>query len=75
MFSKVSKLNNAHAPVNRFIPGIWACSCTVNSSVDRLMMFCCIQYYGATTLGVFILRKNASRAETDKVWGYPVVQL
>jgi APA family basic amino acid/polyamine antiporter len=39
-----------------------------------MIIFAVFIYYGATTLGVFILRKKMPHAPRPyKVWGYPVV--
>jgi APA family basic amino acid/polyamine antiporter len=39
-----------------------------------MIIFAVFIYYGATTLGVFILRKKMPEAPRPyKVWGYPVV--
>jgi APA family basic amino acid/polyamine antiporter len=39
-----------------------------------MIIFAVFIYYGATTLGVFILRKKfPDRPRPYKVWGYPVV--
>jgi len=77
-FPKVAKLNAAHAPVNSLIyQGIWACLLVLSGTFDQLtdmIVFAVFIYYGATALGVFILRKKMPDAERPyKVWGYPVV--
>jgi basic amino acid/polyamine antiporter, APA family len=77
-FPKVSKLNSAHAPINSlWYQGIWACILVLSGTFDQLtdmIIFAVFIYYGATTLGVFILRRTVPDAPRPyKVWGYPVV--
>ncbi len=77
-FPKVAKLNKAQAPVNSLIyQGVWACLLVLSGTFDQLtdmIVFAVFIYYGATALGVFILRKKMPDAERPyKVWGYPVV--
>lgn len=77
-FPPVAKLNNAHAPANSLIyQGIWACLLVLSGTFDQLtdmIIFAVFIYYGATTLGVFILRKKMPDAPRPyKVWGYPIV--
>ena len=77
-FKKVRKLNDKQAPVNSLlIQGVWACILVLSGSFDQLtdmIIFAVFIYYGATTLGVFILRRKMPDAPRPyKVWGYPVV--
>jgi APA family basic amino acid/polyamine antiporter len=77
-FPKVSKLNKAQVPANAlWFQGIWACLLVLSGTFDQLtdmLIFAAFIYYGATTLGVFILRKKMPDAPRPyKVWGYPVV--
>jgi APA family basic amino acid/polyamine antiporter len=77
-FSKVAKLNNAKVPANSLLfQGVWACILVLSGSFDQLtdmIIFAVFIYYGATTLGVFILRKKMPDAPRPyKVWGYPIV--
>jgi APA family basic amino acid/polyamine antiporter len=77
-FTKVAKLNNHHAPANSLIyQSVWACLLVLSGTFDQLtdmIIFAVFIYYGATTLGVFILRRKMPDAERPyKVWGYPVV--
>ncbi len=77
-FPKVAKLNKAQAPVNSLLyQGVWACLLVLSGTFDQLtdmIVFAVFIYYGATALGVFILRKKMPDAERPyKVWGYPVV--
>lgn len=77
-FSKVGKVNASHAPSGAlWFQGIWACLLVLSGSFDQLtdmLIFAAFLYYGATTVGVFILRKKMPEAHRPyKVWGYPVV--
>lgn len=77
-FPPVAKLNKAHAPANSLLyQGVWACLLVLSGTFDQLtdmIIFAVFIYYGATTLGVFILRKKMPDAPRPyKVWGYPVV--
>lgn len=77
-FPKVAKLNKAQAPVNSLLyQGVWACLLVLSGTFDQLtdmIVFAVFIYYGATAMGVFILRKKMPDAERPyKVWGYPVV--
>jgi len=77
-FPKAGKLNKFLAPANSlWYQGIWACILVLSGSFDQLtdmIIFAVFIYYGATTLGVFILRKKMPDAPRPyKVWGYPLV--
>ena len=77
-FKNVEKLNARHAPKNALLyQCVWACLLVLSGSFDQLtdmIIFAVFIYYGATTLGVFILRKKMPDAPRPyKVWGYPVV--
>ncbi|MDQ6814607.1 MAG: amino acid permease [Bacteroidota bacterium] len=77
-FSKAANLNNAQAPANSLVyQCIWACLLILSGTFDQLtdmIIFAVFIYYGATTLGVFILRKKMPDTPRPyKVWGYPVV--
>lgn len=77
-FRGVEKLNDAKAPSNSlWFQGIWACMLVLSGTFDQLtdmIIFAVFIYYGATTLGVFILRKKMPDAPRPyKVWGYPIV--
>jgi basic amino acid/polyamine antiporter, APA family len=77
-FSRAGRLNNAHAPSHSlWYQGIWACILVLSGSFDQLtdmIIFAVFIFYGATTLGVFILRKKMPDAPRPyKVWGYPLV--
>jgi len=57
--------------------GVWACVLVLSGSFDQLtdmIIFSVFFFYGATALGVFILRRKMPDAPRPyKVWGYPVV--
>lgn len=57
--------------------GIWASVLVLSGSFDQLtdmLIFASFIFYGATTLGVFILRvKMPDTPRPYKAWGYPVV--
>ena len=77
-FKKAAKLNDKHAPANSLLyQCVWASILVLSGTFDQLtdmIIFAIFIYYGATTLGVFILRKRMPDAPRPyKVWGYPVV--
>ncbi|NEU09273.1 amino acid permease [Flavihumibacter sp. R14] len=77
-FSNISKLNEKQVPANSLIlQCVWACVLVLSGSFDQLtdmVIFAVFVYYGATALGVFILRRKMPDAERPyKVWGYPIV--
>jgi len=77
-FSKASQLNAANVPGTSLVyQCIWACVLVLSGSFEQLtdmLIFAAFIFYGATTLGVFILRKKMPDAPRSyKVWGYPVV--
>jgi APA family basic amino acid/polyamine antiporter len=77
-FKSAGKLNNRQVPVNSlWMQGLWACMLVLSGTFDQLtdmIIFSVFLFYGATTLGVFILRKKMPDAPRPyKVWGYPVV--
>jgi APA family basic amino acid/polyamine antiporter len=72
-FKPVAKLNNKQAPVNSLLyQGVWACILVLSGTFDQLtdmIIFAVFIYYGATTLGVFILRKKMPDTPRPyKVW-------
>ena len=74
----MAELNQAQVPANSLLlQGIWACLLVLSGTFDQLtdmIIFAVFIYYGATTLGVFILRKKMPEAPRPyKVWGYPIV--
>jgi APA family basic amino acid/polyamine antiporter len=77
-FSGIAKINSANVPSNSLLwQGIWASVLVLSGTFDQLtdmIIFAVFIFYGATTLGVFILRHRMPKAHrTYKVWGYPVV--
>jgi basic amino acid/polyamine antiporter, APA family len=60
-----------------WIQGIWASVLVLSGSFDQLtdmLIFAAFFFYGATALGVFVLRYQAPELERPyKVWGYPIV--
>lgn len=77
-FKSVARLNGKLAPANAlWLQGVWACLLVLSGTFDQLtdmIIFAVFIYYGATTAGVFILRKKMPDAPRPyKVWGYPIV--
>lgn len=60
-----------------WIQGAWACLLVLSGSFDQLtdmLIFAAFFFYGATALGVFLMRRREPDAERPyKVWGYPIV--
>ncbi|MBM3435509.1 MAG: amino acid permease, partial [Bacteroidetes bacterium] len=59
------------------IQAVWSSVLVFSGSFDQLtdmLIFAAFIFYGATTLGVFVLRKKMPDAPRPvKAWGYPVV--
>lgn len=59
------------------IQAIWSSVLVLSGSFDQLtdmLVFASFIFYGATTLGVFILRKRMPDAPRPyKAWGYPII--
>jgi APA family basic amino acid/polyamine antiporter len=77
-FPAIAKLNKANVPGNSLLwQGIWASALVLSGTFDQLtdmIIFAVFIFYGATSLGVFILRRRMPDAPRPyKVWGYPVV--
>ncbi|MES1216923.1 MAG: amino acid permease [Bacteroidota bacterium] len=77
-FKKVGMLNKASVPGNALLyQCIWGCILILSGTFDQLtdmVVFVIFFFYGATALGVFILRKKMPDAPRPyKVWGYPAV--
>ena len=77
-FSGASKLNKANVPsISLLWQGIWASILVLSGTFDQLtdmIIFAVFIFYGATALGVFILRIKMPDADRPyKVWGYPFV--
>lgn len=71
-------LNKSNSPGNSLIwQGVWASVLVLSGTFDQLtdmIIFAVFFFYGATSLGVFILRRKMPDAPRPyKVWGYPVV--
>ncbi len=60
-----------------WIQGAWACVLVLSGSFDQLtdmLIYAAFFFYGATALGVFIMRTKEPNTERPyKVWGYPLV--
>ncbi len=79
-FPGVAKLNSANVPSNSLLwQGIWASVLVLSGTFDQLtdmIIFAVFIFYGATSLGVIILRRRMPDAPRPyKVWGYPVVPI
>lgn len=77
-FSGIGKINRFNVPSNSLLwQGIWASVLVLSGTFDQLtdmVIFAVFIFYGATTLGVFILRRKMPDAHRPyKVWGYPFV--
>jgi APA family basic amino acid/polyamine antiporter len=77
-FPKMGKINEARVPGNAlWYQGIWASILVLSGTFDQLtdmLIFAAFIFYGATALGVFILRRKMPDVPRPyKVWGYPVV--
>ena len=77
-FPSIGKLNKANVPSNSLLwQGVWASVLVLSGTFDQLtdmIIFAVFIFYGATSLGVFILRRKMPDAVRPyKVWGYPVV--
>lgn len=77
-FSGIQKINKNNVPSNSLLwQGVWASVLVLSGTFDQLtdmVIFAVFIFYGATTLGVFILRRKMPDAHRPyKVWGYPLV--
>jgi APA family basic amino acid/polyamine antiporter len=77
-FPGIAKINSANVPSNSLLwQGIWASVLVLSGTFDQLtdmIIFAVFIFYGATTLGVFILRRRMPVVHRPyRVWGYPVV--
>ncbi len=77
-FRNIAKISKANVPSNSLLwQGIWASILVLSGTFDQLtdmIIFSVFIFYGATTLGVFILRRRMPDAHRPyKVWGYPYV--
>lgn len=76
--SSFGRLNRNNVPgVSLLWQGIWASVLVLSGTFDQLtdmIIFAVFIFYGATAMGVFILRHRMPDAYRPyKVWGYPVV--
>jgi APA family basic amino acid/polyamine antiporter len=77
-FSGIGKINKNNVPGNSLLwQGLWASVLVLSGTFDQLtdmIIFAVFIFYGATSLGVFILRRRLPDVHRPyKVWGYPVV--
>ncbi len=77
-FPSIGKLNKSNVPGNSLLwQGVWAAVLVLSGTFDQLtdmVVFAVFIFYGATSLGVFILRRKMPDAPRPyKVWGYPFV--
>ncbi|MFD2245349.1 APC family permease [Pontibacter ruber] len=77
-FQKAAELNERQAPASSLLyQCIWACLLVLSGTFDQLtdmIIFAVFIFYGATTFGVFVLRRKMPDAPRPyKVWGYPVI--
>jgi basic amino acid/polyamine antiporter, APA family len=77
-FKGIGKLNKNNVPGNSLLwQGIWASVLVMSGTFDQLtdmIIYAVFIFYGATSLGVIILRRKMPDAVRPyKVWGYPVV--
>lgn len=77
-FPAIGKINKHNVPGNSLLwQGIWSSVLVLSGTFDQLtdmLIFAVFIFYGATALGVFILRRRMPDAHRPyKVWGYPVV--
>ncbi len=78
-FDKCADIHpTAHVPSNaiRYF-GLWSCVLVLSGSFDQLtdmLIFAAFFFYGATALGVIVLRKKEPDTPRPyRVWGYPFV--
>ena len=77
-FPGVAYLNKTNVPSASLLwQGIWASVLVLSGTFDQLtdmIIFAVFIFYGATALGVIILRRRLPNVTRPyKVWGYPVV--
>jgi APA family basic amino acid/polyamine antiporter len=77
-FKSVGNLNRHAVPGHSlWVQCVWACILVLSGTFEQLtdlIIFAVFVFYGATALGVFILRRKMPEATRPyKVWGYPVV--
>lgn len=77
-FPSMSKINKNNVPGTSLMwQGIWSAVLILSGNFDQItdmLIFTVFIFYGATSLGVFILRRKMPDAHRPyKVWGYPFV--
>ena len=77
-FPALGKINKNHVPaVSLLCQGVWSSLLILSGNFDQLtdmLVFTVFIFYGATSLGVFILRYKMPNAHRPyKTWGYPFV--
>jgi APA family basic amino acid/polyamine antiporter len=77
-FPGIARINKASVPSGSLLlQGLWASVLVLSGTFDQLtdmIIFAVFIFYGATTLGVFILRRRLPEVHRPyKVWGYPFV--
>ncbi|HET6558153.1 MAG TPA: amino acid permease [Prolixibacteraceae bacterium] len=77
-FSGAARINASNVPSTSLLwQGLWASVLVLSGTFDQLtdmIIFAVFIFYGATALGVFILRRKMPQANRPyKVWGYPWV--
>jgi APA family basic amino acid/polyamine antiporter len=77
-FRGAGRLNGHSVPSRSLLwQGIWASILVLSGTFDQLtdmLIFAVYIFYGATTVGVFVLRKRMPDAHRPyKTWGYPIV--
>jgi APA family basic amino acid/polyamine antiporter len=78
-FKKAAEIDPVYNTPNNalWMQCTWACLLVLSGNFDQLtdmLIFAAFFFYGATALGVFILRKREPDTERPyKTWGYPIV--
>lgn len=77
-FRGTGRLNSHNVPSSSLLwQGIWASILVLSGTFDQLtdmLIFAVYIFYGATAMGVFILRRRMPDAHRPyKTWGYPIV--
>lgn len=77
-FRGISRINGKNVPGNSLLlQGIWSSVLVLSGTFDQLTdmtVFSIFIFYGATALGVIILRRKMPDAPRPyKVWGYPFI--
>ena len=77
-FRNVGTVNNHKVPATAlWYQGVWSSILVLSGTFDQLtdmLIFAAFIFYGATTLGVIIMRIREPKLHRPyKVWGYPIV--